>query len=61
MLLINELDFEDYCREFVADIGDVPKDIPFYIENNIDWTGVADDLKQDYLEVEFRDKIYLYR
>ena len=61
MLLINELDFEDYCKELVEDIGDLPKDLPFYIKDNIDWSGVADDLKQDYSEVEFKDKTYLYR
>ena len=59
--LIDEDDFEDYCEELVSDIGDLPKDLPSYISNNIDWEGVAEDLKVDYTEVEFRGTTYLYR
>ena len=59
--LIEEDDFEDYCKDLVSDIGDLPKNIPSYISNNIDWEGVADDLKVDYSEVEFRGTTYLYR
>lgn len=59
--LIDEDDFQDYCEELVSDIGDLPKDLPSYISNNIDWEGVAEDLKVDYTEVEFRGTTYLYR
>ena len=59
--LIDEHDFEEYCEELVSDIGDLPKDLPSYISNNIDWEGVAEDLKVDYSEVEFRGTSYLYR
>jgi len=59
--LIEEDDFEDYCKDLVSDIGDLPKNIPSYISDNIDWEGVADDLKVDYSEVEFRGTTYLYR
>jgi len=59
--LIEEDDFEDYCQELVEDIGDLPRDLPSYISNNIDWSGVADNLRQDYSEVEFRGTTYLYR
>lgn len=59
--LIDEDDFQEYCEELVSDIGDLPKDLPSYISNNIDWSGVADDLRQDYSEVEFRGTTYLYR
>jgi hypothetical protein len=59
--LIPEDYFVEYCKDLVSDIGDLPRDLPFYIENNIDWDGVADDLKQDYSEVEFRGETYLYR
>ena len=59
--LIDEDDFQDYCEELVSDIGDLPKDLPSYISNNIDWEGVAEDLKVDYTEVEFRGTSYLYR
>ena len=59
--LIDEDDFQDYCEELVSDIGDLPKDLPSYISNNIDWEGVAEDLKVDYSEVEIRETSYLYR
>ena len=59
--LIDEDDFQDYCEELVSDIGDLPKDLPSYISNNIDWEGIAEDLKVDYSEVEFRGTSYLYR
>ena len=59
--LIDEDDFQDYCEELVSDIGDLPKDLPSYISNNIDWEGVAEDLKVDYSEVTFRGTSYLYR
>ena len=59
--LIDEDDFEEYCEDLVSDIGDLPTDLPSYISNNIDWSGVAEDLKVDYLDVEFRGTTYLYR
>jgi len=59
--LIDEDDFEEYCEDLVSDIGDLPKDLPSYISNNIDWSGVADDLRADYSEVTFRNTTYLYR
>lgn len=59
--LIDKDDFEEYCEDLVSDIGDLPKDLPSYISNNIDWSGIADDLRQDYSEVEFRGTTYLYR
>lgn len=59
--LIDEDDFQDYCEDLVSDIGDLPKDLPSYISNNIDWEGVAEDLKVDYSEVDFRGTNYLYR
>lgn len=59
--LIDEDDFQDYCEELVSDIGDLPKDLPSYISNNIDWEGVAEDLKVGYSEATFRGTTYLYR
>jgi hypothetical protein len=59
--LFGEYDFEDYCRELVEDVGDLSKDLPSYISNNIDWLGVANDLRVDYTEVEFRAETYLFR
>lgn len=59
--LIRRTHFKDYCKELVADIGDMPKDLPSYIENNINWDGVADDLEADYTTVEFDGVEYLVR
>lgn len=59
--LIDEYDFEIYAKDLVIDCGDLPQNLPSYIENNIDWSGVADDLKQDYSEVEYQGTKYLFR
>jgi hypothetical protein len=59
--LIDEDDFEDYCREFVEDCGYISKDTPQLIKNNIDWSGIADDMKKDYTEVTFKGETYLFR
>jgi hypothetical protein len=59
--LIRDTYFTDYCHDMVEDIGDLPKDLPFYIENNIDWDGVAEDLKADYTEVDFDGVTYFLR
>ena len=60
-VLIHEDYFVEYCREMIDDIGDLPKNLPWYIENNIDWKGVAEDLKVDYIEVDFAGENYLIR
>lgn len=57
--LIRESYFEDYCRELVSDIGDMPKEIPSYIE--IDWAKTADNIRADYTEVDFDGVAYLVR
>ena len=59
--LIHESYFTEYCRDLVSDIGDIPANLPSYIEDNIDWDGVADDLKVGYTEVEFDGVTYLVR
>ena len=59
--LIDEDDFEEYCQEFIEDCGYISKDMPMIISNNIDWTGIADDMKQDYSEIEYQGNTYLYR
>ena len=59
--LIEEDDFEEYCEEFVTDCGYISKDTPSLITNNIDWSGIADDMKQDYSEVVYNEITYLYR
>ena len=58
--LIDESDFKEYCEDFVKDCYSL-SELPQLIENNIDWEGVAEDMKQDYSEVTFRNTTYLYR
>ncbi len=58
-ILIPEEDFVEYCQELCEDIGDIPKNIPSYIV--IDWDATADNLRQDYSEVEYQGQTYLYR
>lgn len=61
MYFIEEDKFEDYCEQDLIDCGWISKDMPYLIRNNIDWEGIADDMRQDYSEVEFQGKNYLYR
>lgn len=59
--LIRKTYFVEYCKDLVNDIGDMPKNLPGYIENNINWQGVADDLEIDYTEVDYDGVEYLVR
>jgi hypothetical protein len=59
LTLIAESYFTEYCQELVSDIGDMPRDIPDYIE--IDWEATAQNLKVDYSEVEVNGFTYFYR
>ncbi len=59
--LINENDFTEYCEEMMEEFGYINRDTPQLIKNNIDWEGIADDLRIDYTEVEFRGDTYLFR
>ena len=57
--LIEEDDFEDYVRELLVDCGYISKDFPYWIE--IDWSATAENVKQDYLELEYKGDIYYFR
>jgi hypothetical protein len=59
--LIREDYFTEYCRESCEDTGDVPHNLPWYIENHLDWEGVAKELQQDYVEVDFDGVSYFTR
>lgn len=61
LTLIEEDSFEDYCQELCEDIGDISKDLPWYIKDAIDWEQVADSLRADYSEVEWDGGTYLWR
>jgi hypothetical protein len=57
--LIRDSYWVDYCREMIADIGDLPREMPAYIA--IDWEKTADNLKPDYTSVEFDGQTYWIR
>lgn len=57
--LIEDIDFEDYAREFAVDVGYFRDDGNNVLMGYIDWGAWANDLKQDYLEVEFDGREYL--
>lgn len=57
--LIRESCFVEHCQDLLSDIGDLPKDLPSYIE--IDWQKTADNLRVDYSEVEYEGVTFLYR
>ena len=60
-VMIHENAFTDYCMELCEEIGSIPRDAPDYITNNIDWDGVADDLKVDYTDIDFDGETYYIR
>lgn len=57
--LIRESYFTKYCEELCKDIGDVPRNMPSYIE--IDWEATAENLKADYTEITFDGVTYYMR
>ncbi len=57
--LVRESYFVDYCRELVADIGDMPREMPSYVV--IDWEATAKNIAADYTEVDFDGVAYLVR
>lgn len=58
--LIHDSYFTRYCEELVAELYDL-EDVPDFIRDNIDWEGVADDLKADYTSVELDGETYWIR
>lgn len=59
--LIEECDFEEYCEDLMKDCGYISNDLPAIIENNIDWSGISEDIRIDYTEVEYEGRTYLFR
>jgi hypothetical protein len=57
--LIPEEDWIDYVQELLIDIGDLPRNIPWYIE--IDWDRTAENIAQDYGTVDYLGTTYYYR
>jgi hypothetical protein len=51
--------FTEYVREMLEDCGDIPKNIPHYIE--IDWEATARNVMVDYTHIDFDGVTYLIR
>ena len=51
--------FIDYTEELLKDCGDLPQNIPHYIE--IDWQATANNILVDYASVEIDGTTYWYR
>ena len=56
--LIAEEDFAEYAEQLADDLCDVTDHWPF---NHIDWDAAADELKSDYLSIDYQGTTYLYR
>lgn len=59
--IIREDYFTQYAEDFCKDCGLVPSDLSSLIEDNLDWDGIAEDLKQDYTSVEYDGDTYYIR
>ncbi len=59
--LVDVDDFEDYCEELMEEFGYINKDTPQLIKNNIDYKGIAEDMKYDCTEVTYQGNSYLGR
>jgi hypothetical protein len=57
--LIRDSYFTEYTEDLCKDIGDVPREIPWYIE--INWEATAEHIKQDYTLVDFDGVEYWVR
>ena len=59
--IIHEFYFTEYCKEFLDDCGYLDRNMPQLIRDNIDFDGIADDMKEDYAEVEYQGDTYFIR
>lgn len=59
--LIRESYFVDYAQELAEDITGYDQSKASWPYTHIDWNAAADDLKQDYTEVEFNGVTYYVR
>jgi hypothetical protein len=58
--LIRDSYFEDYARQLAEDIGAIGKDTQ-WPATCIDWEQAAEQLKEDYMEVDFDGETYWIR
>lgn len=59
VILILEADFTKYVKEYIADIGALPRDLPDWVV--IDWDATAENIRGDFMSVDFEGQTYLYR
>ena len=57
--LIPEDDSTDYVENLLKGCGYISDDFPSWIE--IDWEATAENVKQDYSELEYEGETYFYR
>jgi hypothetical protein len=57
--LIRDSYFTDYAQEILEDCGDIPRNLPSYIE--IDWGATAHNIRVDYSATEIDGVTYWYR
>jgi hypothetical protein len=57
--LIHDDYFQEYAIELCQECGDLPRNIPSYIE--IDWEATAKNIQQDYAAVNFDGETYWVR
>lgn len=58
--LIHEDDWLDYVRELAEDIGAIDRKATWPL-NHIDWAAAAEELKADYMTVDFDGVTYYMR
>jgi len=57
--LIRDSYFVEYAAELVSDIGDLPRELPSYIE--IDWHRTAGNIRVDYTSITIDGVDYWFR
>ncbi len=57
--LIRDSYFVDAMQELMQDIGDLPRNIPTYLE--IDWDKTAENLRADYTSLDWDGVEYWFR
>lgn len=57
--LVCDSHFTDYARELLEECGEIPANLPHYIE--VDWEATARNIRTDYTPVEIDGITYWYR
>ncbi|CAB5187266.1 hypothetical protein UFOVP161_26 [uncultured Caudovirales phage] len=57
--LVRDSYFKTYAQELLEDCGDIPRDLPAYIQ--IDWQATARNIRVDYTPCEIDGITYWYR